>query len=517
MTSQVIPLPPDADATSATDREALRRHLTQPGRVPVHIDIEARTVEVAQTTPGRRVTRWGREVKRPTPQIVAEVRQLLRAQGEALAGVDEGSHAWVTMRPSAQHLAVRDRIARALRCEPHDVELGISQDGQHVVVVQYPTPSGDHDRLRHVWLEIARRVVGHDGWTVSIDQARGIVEMHAGERVQLPASARVEPATWLDPAATSQWELPFGIDGRGRTVTWNLTRAPHSLISGLTGSGKTITLYAIATAAVARGFELAVVEVSKTGADFDELRPFVGEGLWGCDNKHAASTVIQRVYAMKDSRMATLREHGYKKLADVARDEQERLGIRPLMLLIDEAAALLAAPPSLTGLPKDHPVAIANAEEQVDVALGGDAIRRISAELRAVGVHLVFATQNFEAALMKPAGGGTLRANLPFRALMGRASTTQIGQALVRPQAAEAAYIVAHGQAAADDDLAPDLYSQPSPGRGIVETDSSTGGFQGVFAPEGEWIDALRALGVPEPGGSAPVEEANGAMDWDAA
>src|SRR5699024_2008818 len=109
------------------------------------------------------------------------------------------------------------------------------------------------------------------------------------------------------------------------------------------------------------------------------------------------------------------------------------------------------------------------------------------------GIHLCFATQVFEASLLAPAGGGVLRANLPFRVLMGRASTTQIGQAVMRPQAAVAAYEAAHGQAASEDDASPELDTQPQPGRGIVETDSATGGFQGAFAPEHEWVAALEA------------------------
>lgn len=513
--TQVLQLPPDADPTVPTDRSAIRLHLTRPGQVPVHLDTSARTVEIADTMPGRTVIPWGPAVTRPTPQVIAEVTELLHQRGLALGAVDGGGRRWIGFRPTPTHQALRARIARALRCAEYEVELGCSDDGQHVVVTDHPPITGDTDRQRSVWLDLARRVIGHEGWTVTVDTGRGVIEMHAGERVELPKSMRVDPSEWLSHAG-SQWSLPFGIDGRGRTVTWDLTRAPHALIAGLTGSGKTITLYAIATAALAKGFDLAICEVSKTGADFDELRPFVGDGLWGCDSKHAASTVIQRVYSLKDQRMTTLRQAGYKKLADLDRSQQEELGVRPMLLLIDEAAALLAAPPPLKGLPKDHPVAIANSQEQVDVALGGDAIRRISAELRAVGVHLLFATQTFEAVLMAPAGGGVLRANLPFRVLMGRASTTQIGQALMRPQAAETAYVLAHGQAAADDDSAPDLYSQPSPGRGLVETDSSTAAFQGVYAPESSWIETLHQMCVPEPGGAAPVEEAEG-VDWDAA
>ncbi|MEL4544523.1 hypothetical protein AAEX63_01855 [Luteococcus sp. H138] len=402
----------------------------------------------------------------------------------------------------------RQVLAGMLGCRPWElgVQVCLSQPGsdhpvEWVLVSGAPLVTMERNRMAKVLESSLEHLPGgSDGWRAQWAESLGMALLSYGKKATLPTSVPADFATLLDPQR--QWVLPYGVDERGTTVAWDVTAEPMALLVGRTGTGKTITLYSIASSAIARGWDLALCEVSKSLGDFDELRPYVVPGGWGA-TKHDASLVIRNLYALKDERMRAINAAGHKKLHSMTRAEQEAAGLRPILLIIDEAAALLAVPPNVKGLPKDHPVALQIQEEQLDVALAGDAIRRMSAELRAVGIHLMVATQRYEAALFAAAGGGTLRAQLGHRIVLGSMTSTTLGMSVENVEAAARPYAIAYGGALSNDPSADT--ARPTPGRGIVELSTSTRPVQCAYAPVEAWVEALEARGVRKPGGTPPV------------
>jgi hypothetical protein len=216
------------------------------------------------------------------------------------------------------------------------------------------------------------------GWT------RADLE-RAAERVALAAAV----GWWeLHPVASGRWSLlldasewnapvpmlsvldeelaiPVGVYPDG-PASWDLTRSPHLLVSGATGSGKSSLLRTI-VASVPTGWLWRVVVVDPKEIDFAPARHEIEvHGLAD------APEVLPDLAALLGRRKEQLRSEG----AAHWRDLPERLiPVRPLLLVLDESVDLLGG----VGLSK----------------AGAHAIREAVATLvrqgRACGIHVVAA------------------------------------------------------------------------------------------------------------------------------
>lgn len=522
----LVALPPGYTDTPA-ERSRLIAHLWRAGMPGVQVEriyLDATGVLTAVVTPHSdprpAVQTWQLDAGiRPTagPQVAAH------ADRQHLTMVDWDPYAHTAtvaaVAPAVRQL--RDRIAAHLHCDPWAVEIqprwtvdAETGEGRldSVEVLRHPAFQTAEKRISAFTEAISILPGGSSGWKVEDDPQSGRVTLRHGAPIVVPQRVPLEVMPQvLDPAR--QWQLPIGLDGRGDPVAWDLRDTPHLGVVGGTGSGKTISLWAVISAALVRGFELAIVETSKTGQDFEALRPYVRNGFWGCDSKMHACQVIESVYALREGRLPAIRsardgDDKPRSMADLSRAEQERIGVRPLLLVVDEASALFTEPVIPRALDKDHPRRVAAEEEATAVALAGDSVRRIAAELRAAGIHLVFATQRFTAELLKAAGGNSLKVNLGARLALGTMSKLDAGLAFQNPERGEAAYALAHGVSPTDGDEG----LQKRPGRAVFETPTRTRPMQTVFAPEMEWIRRLEAAGVPRPGGASPTLDGDGAI-----
>lgn len=484
----------DVDDPDHVDR--LRRKLSQrlPGYVIVELDSDLGVATVA------------RREQRSGPSGVATVAAGSKPADldHALGNLHDGARLvrhdppsnrawWSVLDPVTE--ATRAIVARILLVAPWDLELsvGFDDDGAEVNRVTISRlPVQQQDKLLN-GMELAARTIGHSGWRVRYDGTKNTASLVAGPRLMLPERAGVQ---W-DQIASRGWGwLPFGTDGYGRPLAADLEANPHLLVSGITGSGKTITVTTLVGCALASGCELVVCDPVKGGPDFRWLRPFVRDGGWGCESFDDAAQVLHDVYDEVRRRQQLIVSHDVTKwseLPDRVRDAEQ---VRPVLVVVDELTSLAAPEPVPKGLPKDDELVVEAVALNAAKARCFAFTSKIAREARSAGVHLIAATQRFAIGDIGQ-GAGTLRAQLGCRLLLGEASSTEIGMAFVFPGRAEAAYRDAHQTAPEDEDDESGVEAVKRPGRGIAEiTGSGHHAFQGWFADTSDWLAFLDSRGV---------------------
>lgn len=190
--------------------------------------------------------------------------------------------------------------------------------GLKALAVAYPSTFRDDSPDTRYGLQAVVNAKTREGrWRLDWDTAQDRVR--AVRRPPMPALiAHPEPLDTDDP-----WRLPFATDEDGAQVAWDLRRAPHCLLAGETGSGKTVTLRALITEAAVRGFQVRIADPKRI-----ELSGF---REWPCVAEVATSTedmvdLVERMYDLMDSRYADV-EAKRKRVDD----------LRPVLFVVDEA------------------------------------------------------------------------------------------------------------------------------------------------------------------------------------
>ena len=192
----------------------------------------------------------------------------------------------------------------------------------------------------------------------------------------------------------SPLSIALGVDIAGNVVVADLTRMPHLLIAGSTGSGKSVCVNAIITSFLYKSspedvklilIDPKVVELAEYNGIPHLLMPVVTEP------KKAAGALGSAVAEM-EKRYKLFAETGvreiksYNKLAET-RDDLEKLPY--VAIIIDELADLMMV-----------------AGKEVE-----DYICRIAQKARAAGMHLIVATQRPSVDVIT----GLIKANIPAR------------------------------------------------------------------------------------------------------
>jgi len=187
--------------------------------------------------------------------------------------------------------------------------------------------------------------------------------------------------------------LAIGTDVSGNSVVGDLTRMPHLLIAGATGSGKSVCINALIAGMLfqATPEELKYILIDPKRVEFSMFQdmphllvPVVTE------SDHAVSALRWAVAEM-ETRYKLFASHTVRNIADFNGRAPE-MGLNPLpyiVIVIDELADLMM-------------VAAGEIEEL---------ICRIAQLARAVGIHLLVATQRPSADIIT----GLIKANIPSR------------------------------------------------------------------------------------------------------
>ncbi len=202
--------------------------------------------------------------------------------------------------------------------------------------------------------------------------------------------------------------VSLGKDIMGIPRICDLSKMPHLLVAGSTGSGKSVCVNSIIASILMRyrPDEVKLVLVDPKQVELSNyngvphlLCPVV------CDPKKASAT-LQKVVVEMDRRYHVLAEKGVKNIGDYNKKIEEENKLYPdalqtkmnyLVVIVDEMADLMIA-----------------AKKEVE-----DSIMRITQLARAAGIHLIVATQRPSTDIIT----GVIKTNIPSRIAFAVASS----------------------------------------------------------------------------------------------
>ncbi len=212
------------------------------------------------------------------------------------------------------------------------------------------------------------------------------------------------------PAKTQKMHIPIflGKDSQGLPLIDDLARMPHCLIAGTTGSGKSVCINTIIMSILytQRPDRVKLILVDPKVV---EMAPFKDVPHLMCPvitEPAKAAGVLEWACTKMDERYELLAEAGVRNIAgynSLDRDE-----------LIERMAP--ASPEEEAKIPKHMPYVVVIIDELADLMMTGGkeveaSIVRIAQKARAVGIHLILATQRPQANVVT----GLIKANMPSK------------------------------------------------------------------------------------------------------
>ncbi|MFC3928042.1 DNA translocase FtsK [Streptococcus caprae] len=203
-------------------------------------------------------------------------------------------------------------------------------------------------------------------------------------------------------------EIPLGKAVNGQSRSFDLTRMPHLLVAGSTGSGKSVAVNGIISSILMKAkpdqvkfmmIDPKMVELSVYNDIPHLLIPVV-------TNPRKASKALQKVVDEMENRYELFSKVGVRniegynaKVEDYnSKSDQKQIPLPLIVVIVDELADLMMV-----------------ASKEVE-----DAIIRLGQKARAAGIHMILATQRPSVDVIS----GLIKANVPSRIAFAVASGT---------------------------------------------------------------------------------------------
>lgn len=194
---------------------------------------------------------------------------------------------------------------------------------------------------------------------------------------------------------SEKMEIPvvFGEDTYGETIIRDLIKMPHLLVAGQTGSGKSVFLNSLISTVLAtkKPQDVQLLLVDPKGNEFmsyDDVPHLLQPTATSLDD---ARELLEYAIEEMGARFELLKDYKCRKLSDYNEKSNDKLPY--IVLVVDEFADLM-----LAGTPKER--------KEIE-----DMIVRVAQKARAVGIHLVLATQKPIAKVMTT----LIKSNMPAR------------------------------------------------------------------------------------------------------
>lgn len=203
------------------------------------------------------------------------------------------------------------------------------------------------------------------------------------------------------PAAAPLLSFGLGLSASGEPVAADIAKMPHVLVAGATGSGKSVLIHSMVMSILLRArpdeVKFMLIDPKRTELTFYEGIPHLFDPMTDpsrvsvITHPKDAAKALKALLSLMERRYEKLQLHGVRNL-DGYNAEADKKGLPRefyIVVVIDELADLMLI-----------------AGDVVE-----DAIQRLTQMARAVGIHLVLATQRPSVDVIT----GVIKANLPSR------------------------------------------------------------------------------------------------------
>jgi S-DNA-T family DNA segregation ATPase FtsK/SpoIIIE len=338
----------------------------------------------------------------------------------------------------------------------------------------------------------------------------------------------LETAEWSRGAATLP--IALGRDLEGKPVVGDLTKMPHLLIAGATGTGKSVTINTIITSLIysytPKRLRLLMIDPKMVELSMYNTLPHLRHKV--VTNNHDAASVLKWAEYEMQRRYELLQVNGARNLADFNRKVEDNKPLRnpprPKPTLASISAEAADTPPEP---PTDDtysegilPFIVIIIDELADLMMTVQAevespLARLAQKARAIGIHLILATQRPSVNVIT----GLIKANFPSRIAFRVASKVD-SRTILDGNGAEA--LLGNG----DMLFLPPGKSEPMRLQGAyISTDESEeimkwfadqrekrrAALQGAEAQEADILELVRSQEADGEGG--PAEEQEGERD----
>ncbi|MFA9477397.1 DNA translocase FtsK 4TM domain-containing protein [Phycisphaerales bacterium AB-hyl4] len=218
------------------------------------------------------------------------------------------------------------------------------------------------------------------------------------------------------PDAADKMKLPMflGKDASGNPLISDLAASPHMLIAGTTGSGKSVCMNSIIMSFIytRRPDELKLVLVDPKMVEMSQFKDIPHLMCPVVTEMAKAAQILEWAVTKMDERYELLAEAGVRDIGSYNGLEWEELKERMEPATEEEEARI----------PKKLPYMVFVIDELADLMMTNKEVEsfivRIAQKARAVGIHLILATQRPQANVVT----GLIKSNLPCRIAMKVAS-----------------------------------------------------------------------------------------------
>ncbi|VTS17951.1 DNA translocase FtsK [Streptococcus pseudoporcinus] len=203
-------------------------------------------------------------------------------------------------------------------------------------------------------------------------------------------------------------EIPLGKAVNGLARTFDLTRMPHLLVAGSTGSGKSVAVNGIISSILmkARPDQVKFLMVDPKMVELSVYNDIPHLLIPVVTNPRKASKALQKVVDEMENRYELFSKVGVRNIAGYnakveafnSKSEEKQVPLPLIVVIVDELADLMMV-----------------ASKEVE-----DAIIRLGQKARAAGIHMILATQRPSVDVIS----GLIKANVPSRIAFAVSSGT---------------------------------------------------------------------------------------------